>query len=129
MIPNFVTNTTWAPPHSPRYKVNVDGAIFQLLHAVGIGVIARDNKGQCVAAMSKKMWVPLGPLEAEAKAMEEGIDFAWDAGMRNMDFETDSEILHGALTGSIMPPATILNIISSCLIQLQDFRSVRLTHV
>ena len=45
--------------------------------------------------MSKKMRVPLGPLEAEAKAMEEGIDFAWDVGIRDVDFETDLEILHG----------------------------------
>ena len=79
--------------------------------------------------MSKKMWVPLDLLEAEAKAMEEGIDFAWDVGIQDVDFETDSDILHGAFTSSITPPATILNIISSCLIRLQDFRFVQLTHV
>ncbi|KAK9992957.1 hypothetical protein SO802_022660 [Lithocarpus litseifolius] len=76
VIPNVVTNTTWTLPHSPRYKVNVDGAIFQRLHAMGIGVVARDHVGQCVAAMSKNLWVPLGLLEAEAKALEDGIDFA-----------------------------------------------------
>ena len=76
VIPNFATHTTWPLPHNPKYKVNVDGAIFQHLEAVRIGVVARDHTGQCLAAMSKKLWVPLGPLEAEAKAMEEGIDFA-----------------------------------------------------
>ena len=74
---------------------------------VGIGVVARDHTGQCMAAMSKKLWVPLGPLEVEAKAMEEGIDFAWDVGLCKFVFETDSEMLHRSFTGSITPPTTI----------------------
>ncbi|KAK9987987.1 hypothetical protein SO802_028226 [Lithocarpus litseifolius] len=128
-MPNVATHTTWAPPHNPWYKVNVDGAVFQQLDAVGIGVVARNHTGHCLAAMSKKLWVPLGPLEAKAKAMEEGIDFAWDIGLRDVVFETDSEVLYKSLTGSITPPATIQNIVSSCILRLQDFRAVQLTHV
>jgi len=74
---------------------------------VGIGVVAQDHTGQCMAAMSKKLWVPLGPLEVEAKAMEEGIDFAWDVELRNVVFKTNSEMLHRSLIGSITLPATI----------------------
>nr|XP_023887713.1 uncharacterized protein LOC111999833 [Quercus suber] len=129
MIPNVATHTTWTPPHNPWYKVNVDGAVFQHLDAVGIGVVAWDHSGQCMVAMSKKLWVPLGPLEAEAKAMEEGIDFAWDVGLRDVVFETDFELLHRSLTGSITPPATIQNIVNSCIMRLQDFRAVQLTHI
>ena len=77
-----------------------------------------------MAAMSKKLWVPLGPLEVETKAMEEGIDFAWDVGLRDVVFETDSKMLHKSLTGSITPPATIQNIVNSCIVRLQDFRAV-----
>ena len=74
---------------------------------VGIGVVARDHTRQCMAAMSKKLWVPLGPLEVEAKAMEEGIDFAWDVEIRDVVFEIDSKVLHRSLMGSITPPTTI----------------------
>ena len=124
MIPNVATHTTWTPPHNPWYKVNIDSAIFQHFDGVGIGVVVWDHIGQCMAAMSKKLWVPLGPLEVETKAMEEGIDFAWDVGLRDVVFETDFEMLHKSLTGSITPPATIQNIVNSCIMRLQDFRAV-----
>ena len=77
-VPNVATNTNWDPPQSPWYKVNVDGVVFSSLQVASVRVIVRDHVGQVVAAMSKKLWVPLVPLEVEAKAMEEAIDFAWD---------------------------------------------------
>ena len=33
--------------------------------------------GMVIAAMNKKFLQPLGPLEIEAKAIEEGLIFAW----------------------------------------------------
>lgn len=80
-VQTVAANTIWVPSQSPWYKVNVIIAIFCFLQAVGVGVVVRDLAGQIVVAMSKKMWVPLGPLEAEAKAMEEAIDFALDIGL------------------------------------------------
>ena len=38
--------------------------------------------------MSKNLWVPLGPLEAEAKVMEEGIELAWDMGIQDVIFKS-----------------------------------------
>ena len=73
--------------------INTDGAVFKQTQATGIGVVARDHEGQVIAAMSKKLWVPLGPLEAEVKAMEEGILFAGDVGLQDVIFECDSELL------------------------------------
>lgn len=115
MVQIVTINTTWVPPQSLWYKVNVDRAVFRFLQVVGVGVVIRDHAGQTAASMSKKMWVPLGPLEAEAKAMEEAIDFAWDIGLQDVVFECDSEVLHGALTGTNTPSAAIANVIASCL--------------
>ena len=66
----------WSPPIAPSLKFNVDGAIFAELHSVGVGVIARGWNGRFVAAMCKKIHAPLGPLEAESKAVEVGLQFA-----------------------------------------------------
>ena len=55
--------------------------------------------------------MPLGPLETEAKAKEEGIQFAWDVGIRDVVLESDSHIVISALIGSSEPPVVIANII------------------
>ena len=67
--------------HASQYKVNVDGATFSKLGAVGIGVIVRDAYGQVVAALSSKLMAPLGTIETEAKALQAGMQFARDVGI------------------------------------------------
>ena len=120
---------TWSPPNSPWYKINTDGVVFKQAQATGIGVVARDHDGQVIAAMSKKLWVPLGPLEAEAKAMEEGIIFACDVRLQEVTFECDSELLFQALTDKATPSTTISNVVATFLCRLQDFRAAQFSHV
>ena len=43
-----------------------------------------------MGAMSKKISRPMGAIEAEAKAMEAGILFAWDLGLKDIVAEGDS---------------------------------------
>ena len=71
----------WVPPFATWYKVNVDGAVFAAQKSVGVGVLICDSYGQVVAAISKKINAPLGPLEAEVKAWEEGVKFAREVGV------------------------------------------------
>ena len=63
------------------------------------------------AAMSKHLPLPLGPLEAEGKAMDEAVTFAWDIGVRDFVFETDSRMVFDALSRTITPPIAITNLI------------------
>ena len=44
----------------------------------GVGILIRDAKGQLIKACSRKLEVPLGAIEAEAKAVELGLMFARD---------------------------------------------------
>ena len=60
-------------------------------------MVIRDHARRVMAALSKIVHHPLGPLEIEAKAMEEGVTFAWDVGIRNVIFEGDSNIVFEAL--------------------------------
>ena len=57
---------------APSLKFSVDGAIFVELHSMGVGVIEQDWNGRFVAAMCKQIHAPLGPLEAESKAVKLG---------------------------------------------------------
>ena len=97
----------WLPPQGQTYKANVGGAIFAKLKAVGIGVVIQDKEGKVKAALSKKIMLPLGPAEAEAKAVEVGVQFAKDVGIRDVMVEGDSLIMQHALNELAPPPPLV----------------------
>ena len=97
------TDAHWVPPSLPWYKVNTDAAVFSNLQTVGIGVIIRDHEGLVVAALSQHLHLPLGPLEAKAKAMDVVASLAWDMGIRDVVFETYSKVVSGTLCGTTTP--------------------------
>ena len=74
-----------------------------------------------LAAFSKQIPLPLGPLEAKAKAMEEAIYFAKDIGLQDVIFETDSLTISGALNDTSTTLATIEDIIRGTHNSLHDF--------
>ena len=71
----------WIPATQSWYKINTDGATFVNTQSVGVRVIIQDYKGQVEAALSKNLPIPLGPIKIKAKALEEGVLFAWDIGV------------------------------------------------
>jgi len=80
----------WKPPPPSYFKVNVDGALFTKSKQFGMGVMVRDEEGNVVVAMCRKMDLPLGALETEAKALEIAVKFAEEVGLRDVVFEGDS---------------------------------------
>ena len=50
----------------------------------------RNKEGNVVVAMCRKMDLPLDALEIEAKALEIGVKFAEEVGLRDVVFEGDS---------------------------------------
>ena len=69
------------PLIDPVYKINVDGVVFSSQKQARIGVIIRYSKGNFITGLSKKLNAPLGAIEAEAKAFEEGIVFVGEVGI------------------------------------------------
>lgn len=103
----------WTPSHEGWYKVNVDGAVFKESGSYGIGIVIRNEKGQIMGAMSKKMHIPLGALEVEAKAFEEGILLVGNLSLKNIILEGDAKVVTDVLAGYNSPPSSIRMIISS----------------
>ena len=94
----------WEAPIVLRYKVNSDAAIFTNNNSTGLGAIIQDHGGRVAATLSKSLPLPLGPLEAETKALEESLLFAWGVGVWDVLFECDSKIVYDAVTGCSDPP-------------------------
>ena len=111
----------WIPLSHPWYKVNIDAAIFSDLHTIGIGVIICDHEGSVIAALSKHLPLPLGPLEAEAKAADEAVSFAWDVRVREVIFETNSKVVSNALCGTITPQVSVMDILEELLTDCKPF--------
>ena len=105
----------WVPPSATQYKVNVDGAVFAAQKSASVGVLIRDSYGQVVATINKKINAPLGPLEAEVKAWEEGVKFAREVGVYDFTLEGDSLVLFNALSGLSNPPTAVESIVRGVL--------------
>lgn len=76
----------------------MDTAVFAQLDMIGVGVVIRNHEGTVIAALSKRLPLPLGPLEAEAKALDEASIFTWDVRVQDVIFETNSSLVLHALT-------------------------------
>ena len=109
----------------------MDGSVFKNISSAGMGVLIRDYKGQVVAALSQRLFAPLGPLEVEAKAMEAAVIFARDVGIQNIIFEGYSlqvyNCLHG--TSNSKAPLAVANVLNGILFHLQSFRSFDFSHI
>lgn len=89
---------------------------------VGLGVVFRDDKGRIEAALCRKIKAPMGVVEAEAKAVEVGLLFAEDVGIRDVILEGDSLIVYNALCNISLPPSSIAS-------HKWELRSVEYSHV
>ena len=119
----------WLPLQDQTYKVNVDEAVFTKLKAMGIGVVIRDKEGKFKVALSKKIKLPLGPIEAKAMAVEVGVQFTKDVGIRDVMVEGDSLIMQRALNELAPPPPSVDAVIVGIKVSCADFHHIAFTHM
>ena len=119
---------SWQPPSQGYYKVNIDGAVFSNRKQARAEVLIRDDPGEVVAALSKKWKCPLDAIEAEAKALEAGVTFARDVGIRDAQFESYSLLVCNALQGIGSPPSSVATVLAGIMDQVSHFRKWKFTH-
>ena len=87
----------WQPLRPGLYKVNVDGALFNVDNIVGLGVVIRNEQGQVMVSLSERLPLPSSVIEVEALAAQRGLQLAAETGFKNIVLESDSRILITAL--------------------------------
>ena len=120
---------SWLPPWENWFKINIDGAVFASQKAAGLGVIIRDDRGRVEATTSKKVWVPLGALEAEALVFEAGLLLARDIGIQDVILEGESLVIYNALCESSLPPSSVALVVLGMLDLCKEFRRIEFSHV
>ena len=96
---------------------------------MGLGIIIRDDEGRMEEALSKKIFAPLGAMEAEAEAFEVGLLFAKDIGIQEFILAGDSFIVQRALYETSLPPSSAEPVIMGMHAFSKDFCRIDYSHV
>ena len=121
--------TTWSPPPRSLFKINVDGAIATATKKAGVGVIVRDELGRVEAAMCRNLNATLGAIKTESKAIEAGLLFTQDIGIRDIVVESDSLVMVQALNGTSTPPFVVSAVVQGIRDLNKSFRRVEFSHI
>ena len=81
-----------------------------------------------MGALSKKFGLPLGGLEAEAKAVEEGVVLAWDHGLKDIIIESDTLLVTNSLEKQSVMPSSIRKVVEGILEGLRKINTWDVNH-
>ena len=110
-------------------KVNFDGAIFDDLRAVGIGVVVRNEHGEVVTALAEQIPTPDSIFTLETLAARRVVLFARDIGLHHVVFEGDSELSIHAISNRLLLHSSCGHIIHDILLFSHSFQSFSFSHV
>ena len=110
-------------------KENFNGAIFQDIRKVGIGVIVRDSNGQAIASLSEQTSLPFSPEIVEAMATARAISFVQDLGFTSFILEGDSVNVINTLNSDEKSLSNYGHILSSTKSMLVASSCVSFSHV
>ncbi|KAL3846198.1 hypothetical protein ACJIZ3_003601 [Penstemon smallii] len=91
----------WSPPPNGLLKINMDAAFSRGGNVIGIGLIARNWIGDCIAWETHTLHLPLSPESAEAIAALKAVVFGVSLGWRSFSIEGDClSVIQGILNSS-----------------------------
>jgi hypothetical protein len=77
----------WVPPPRNTVKINWDAAVDTAKKIIGMGFIARDEKGNFLAAVSKQERIEVEPVVAETLAALNAILWCQEQNFQDVIFE------------------------------------------
>lgn len=96
---------TWKPPEDDAIKLNVDGSSKGSPGSSTIGVLACNNLGDWLFGFADHIGSNF-PLQTEIRAINQGLQLAWEKGLRRVVVESESsEAVQFICRESSPPPA------------------------
>uniref|UniRef100_A0A2N9IE72 Reverse transcriptase zinc-binding domain-containing protein n=1 Tax=Fagus sylvatica TaxID=28930 RepID=A0A2N9IE72_FAGSY len=97
VLSRVVGNEKWRPPQVDRYKLNIGLHDINGQRDAGVGILIRDSHGFSIAAQSTKVQQGMGRIQQHAWAVLNALQFAFDIGIRRVEFEVGCYELVGLL--------------------------------
>ncbi|MQL74302.1 hypothetical protein Taro_006663 [Colocasia esculenta] len=98
----FPTVVKWMHPPIVRIKLNVDGAFKSATGIAGGRGILRDHNGDCIFAFAANYQRTTSALDAEARALQDGLAMCCTKGFLDIMVETDSLALTQSVTSQAL---------------------------
>ncbi|KAL0357534.1 UNVERIFIED_CONTAM: putative mitochondrial protein [Sesamum calycinum] len=115
------STAAWIAPSTDCIKINFDGVVFVAEGAIGVGIVARDSQGRCIAWLSHRV-IRAGSGEmAEAWAAREAIQLAVRKGWRKVVIEGDCAPLIKKLADIIRDSSSLDPVVADILKYADNF--------
>lgn len=99
------TDKKWRAPNEGCLKMNVDASVVAGMDKIGPGAVIRDSQGFVMGAMSKSVSGIFSPFLAECMAIREGLQFAWESGLKVSSVESDAaQAVHSVNNPAVLAP-------------------------
>ena len=121
--------TYWKVPPSGRLKINIDGAFKAESGQGGIGVVVRNENGECIAALARHFPFSGSALHMEAEACRAGLLIAIYFGWVDVEIESDCSVLISGLSSDREDYSDVGRIIHDCHSYIRTINTCRVSHI
>ena len=115
----------WKFPPTGRLKVNVDGSFHANTGRGGLGVVVRNDRGICIAALAKFIPHAKSALHMEAMALRAGILMIIQEQWDDVEIECDCSVLAATLARTDNDFSDIGCIVEDCKTYMESISSVQ----
>jgi ribonuclease HI len=119
----------WIPPPEGTIYINVDASLFNTSRQMGIGVVVRDHKGDCLLACSELLHMITTPELAEALALRRAVSIADSGGFGKLMVVSDCLSLIQRVNSSALDRSNVGVVVQDIKHLALSFNEISFSHV
>ncbi|KAL8126997.1 hypothetical protein AgCh_014061 [Apium graveolens] len=120
---------SWVRPQGLAIKVSVDATIFREFNASGIGLVARDSKGEMIMARTVSVNEVLDPNMVEIMAIKEALSWTKNTTWQNTTVQSDCLVAVQAVRSKVPMISPFGLIVEECRKMLQEQNTMSVSFI